>query len=84
MPFVWENVNKNVGDMGKAPKRGPLGGPADENFIFSSIRFQRSRGEPRDLSLPPIVRVGGAYGAIARARSSLRSGDLGFTPLTQV
>ena len=44
-------------------------------FTFDITEARASFGT---YPYPPIVWVGGAHGTIARARSGLRSGDLGF------
>ena len=47
---------------------------------FLSQLFKEAELSPGTHPYPPIVRVGGTHGTIARARSVRRSGDLGFGP----
>ena len=45
---------------------------------FLGYLSNEAESSPGTHPYPPIARVGGTHGTIARARSVLRSGDLGF------
>ena len=58
------------------------GPPVDIVSIMRKLCFyiylsNEAEASPGSYPYPHIVRAGGAYGTIARARSCLRSGDLG-------
>ena len=45
---------------------------------FLGYLSNEAESRPGTHPYPPIARVGGTHGTIARARSVLRSGDLGY------